>query len=116
VPAVLVPSVVSEAVTVAEPAVLSVTLIDWVPELSAVPLGNKALGSVAVIATRSLAVETRFQFASTALTVRLKAVPAVRPPGTPVLPPVVPGAALSPGARICSLLNTPAPTAREGEV
>ena len=46
---------------------------------------------------------TRFQFASTALTVTLNAPPAVCAVGVPVLPVAVPGAAVSPGRRIWSL-------------
>ena len=51
---------------------------------------------------------TRFQLASTALTVTLKAPPAVCADGVPVLPEAVPGAAVSPGIRICSFANAPA--------
>src|SRR5207247_3903121 len=43
-----------------------------------------------------------------ALTVTLKAVPVGCAVGVPVLPVAVPGAAVSPGARICSLANVPA--------
>src|SRR5206468_4074799 len=45
----------------------------------------------------SVMVFTTFQKLSTALTVMLKAVPAVRAVGAPVLPVAVPGAAISPG-------------------
>src|SRR6185369_6378841 len=45
--------------------------------------------------------------ASTALTVTLNGVLAVWVMGAPVLPVAVPGAAVSPGARICSLVNAP---------
>ena len=68
--------VISDAVTVALPAVLSVMLKPFVPLTSAALDGNAALASLEVIATVSL-VLTKFQFASTALTVTLKAVPAV---------------------------------------
>ena len=51
---------------------------------------------------------TRFQLASTALTVTLNEPPAVCALGVPVLPEAVPGAAVSPGSRICSLANAPA--------
>src|SRR5437870_4743655 len=50
---------------------------------------------------------TTFQFASTALTVTLNAAPAVCAVGVPVLPLAVPGAAVSPGIRICSFANAP---------
>jgi len=47
---------------------------------------------------------------SVAFTVTEKAPPAFCPVGVPVFPDVVPGAADSPGRRICSLFTTPAPT------
>ena len=50
----------------------------------------------------------RFQLASTAWTVTLKALPAVSAPGVPVLPKVLPGAAVSPGTSNCSLAKIPA--------
>src|SRR5438105_849749 len=105
--AVLVPSVASVAVRVALPAVLSVTLKLWLPPTSAALAGRPALASEEVIAMVSVGVVTGFQLASTALTVTLNAVPAVCAEGLPVLPLAVPGAALSPGARICNLLNAP---------
>src|SRR5712691_41399 len=101
--------VVSEAVIVALPAVLSVTLKLLLPPTSAALAGSAALASLELIATVSL-VFTIFQFASTALTVTVKAVPAVGAVGVPVLPFGVPGAAVSPGNRICSLANTAALT------
>src|SRR5664279_3319279 len=58
--------------------------------------------------TLSMTVLTRFQFASTALTVTLKALPAVCADGLPVLPLAVPGAAVSPGNSSCSLVKAPA--------
>src|SRR5438093_4839353 len=64
----------------------------------------------------SVSVLTRFQFASTALTVTLKAVPAVWALGVPVLPVAVPGEAASPGTSSCSLVNAPAVTAMDGLV
>ena len=48
---------------------------------------------------------TRFQNASTARTVTLKDAPAVVAVGVPVLPLTLPGAAVSPGTRSCSLVN-----------
>jgi len=68
--------VASDAVTVELPAVLRVTLKTLVPATRAVLAGSTALGSLEVIATLSL-VFTVVQLASTALTVTLKAVPAV---------------------------------------
>src|SRR5260370_23931540 len=65
--------VVSEAVTVRPPAVLSVTLKFCVPATNAALLGKTALASLEVMATVSL-VLIKFQFASTALTVTGKAV------------------------------------------
>src|SRR6266700_5612276 len=91
----------SLAVTVALPAVLKVTLRVFVPATSAVLPGTVALVSVELIATMSL-VLTTFQLASTALTVTLKAVPAVWAAGVPVLPVVVPGAGVAPGTNNCS--------------
>jgi hypothetical protein len=58
--------------------------------------GSVAVTSLAVIPTRSVTLFTRFQFASTALTVRLKLVNALCAVGVPVLPVAVPGAAVSP--------------------
>src|SRR5437763_1596292 len=59
---------------------------------------------------------TGFQFASTDLTVTVKAVPAGCAEGVPVLPAEVPGAAVSPGARSCSFVNAPALTMIDGVV
>src|SRR5436853_6308516 len=92
--AVLVLSVMSLAVTVALPAVFSVTLNVFVPELSAALDGSAALLSDDVMPTLSPTVLTTFQLASTALTVILKAVPAVSAVGVPVFPLEVPGAAV----------------------
>src|SRR5207245_1462925 len=109
-------SVMSLAVTVALPRVLRVTLKLLVPETSPAFAGRMALLSEELIPTVSATVPTRFQFASTALTVTLKAVPAVWAAGEPVLPAALPGAAVSPGAKICNLVNGPALTVREGLV
>ena len=54
----------------------------------------------------------KFQLASTALTVTVKAIPTVWALGVPVLPLVVPGAALSTGANNCSFANGAALTAK----
>ena len=65
---------VSEAVTVALPAVLTVTLKLLLPPTSAALTGNAAFVSLEVMATVSL-VTIKFQLASTALTVTVKAAP-----------------------------------------
>ena len=98
-------SLLSAAVSIALPAVFKVTLKIWAPLASAVPPGGIALLSVEVMPTVSLTVLTRFQFASTALTVTLNAAPAVRAVGVPVLPLPVPGAAVSPGVSSWSLVK-----------
>ena len=64
------------------------------------------MASVEVMPTVSVE-ETGFQLASTALTVTLNDEPAVWALGAPVLPEAVPGAAVSPGRRICSFANAP---------
>src|SRR2546430_17404446 len=66
--------------------------------------------------TVSVMLVTRFQLASTALTVTVKAVPAVRAVGAPVLPLAVPGAAVSPGTNSCSLVKAAAFTVMAGGV
>src|ERR1044071_1922530 len=100
--------VTSEAVTVAFPTVRNVMLKVLTPEESVALPGKVALLSEEVIAARSVTVLTTFQFASTALTITLKAVPAVCAVGVPVLPDVVPGAAVSPGTSNSSFTNAPA--------
>ena len=74
--AVLLPSVMSVAVTVRDPAVFRVTLKVLVPATSAAFAGRPAFASDDVTPTVSVE-ETRFQFASTALTVTLNDEPAV---------------------------------------
>ena len=69
--AVLVPSVASLAVTVQVPTVLLVRLSNLVPEDSAAFAGKVAFGSVEATEMTSATEVTRFQFASTALTVTL---------------------------------------------
>src|SRR5438552_3883827 len=98
-----------DAVTVALPAVLAVMLKLLVPPTRAALAGRAALESLELIATVSFVLIT-FQFASTALTVTLKAVPAVCAVGVPVFPLAVPGVAVSPGIRSCSLAKGPAVT------
>ena len=105
--AVMTPFVRSVAVTVWEPAVFKVTEKVLVPEDRAALAGNVAWLSEEVIPTVSF-VLTTFQLASTALTVTLKDVPAVRAVGVPVLPELVPGAAVSPGMSSWSLVRAPA--------
>src|SRR2546421_724295 len=107
--AVMAPVVTSVAVRVLDPAVLRVTAKVWVPATMAALAGRAALASLEVMPTVSVEV-TGFQLASTALTVTLKAVAAVRALGVPVLPVAVPGAAVSPGTRSCSLTKEPALT------
>ena len=68
--------VTSEAVTVALPAVLRVTLRLLVPLTRAALAGKAALRSLELIATVSL-VLTTFQLASTVLTMTLNGAPAV---------------------------------------
>src|SRR5438477_286138 len=114
--AVLAPSVMSLAVTVRLPAVFRVTLKFFVPATNAALAGNVAFTSLEVIPTVSVIVLTRFQLASTALTVTVKGVPALWAVGVPVLPVPVPGAAVSPGARSCTFVNAPAFTVIEGLV
>src|SRR5213083_2926134 len=86
--AVLVPSVTSVAVAVWLPTVLRVTLKVFVPADNAALAGKVALESLEVIPTVWVLL-TRFQFASTALAVTVKAVPAVRAVAVPVLPVAV---------------------------
>src|SRR5439155_2911091 len=105
----------SVAVTVWEPGVLSVTLTVRVPDDIAPLAGNVALESLDVVPTVCVLL-TRFQFASTALIVTLKAVSAVSAVGEPVLPVAVPGAAVSPGTKSCNFTNAPAFTVIEAVV
>src|SRR5882672_10693061 len=106
----LVPSLTSLAVIVREPVVFRVTPKLPLPPDNAVLAGKLALLSVEVKPTVSMTVGTTFQFASTAFTVTLKAVPAVCALGVPVLPVLVPGAAVSPRSRICSFVKLDALT------
>ena len=106
------PSEISVAVSVLLPAVFSVTLKVLVPLTSAALAGRDALASFEVIPTTSVTLLTMFQFASTAFTVTVKAVPAVRLLGVPVLPEGDPGEAVSPGTSNCSLVNAPALTVK----
>ena len=74
---VLVPSLMSVAVNVFEPAVFGVIAKTLLPATSAAFAGRVAFASVELIPTVSVTVLMRFQLASTALTVTLNAVPAV---------------------------------------
>src|SRR5438105_3187083 len=71
--------VISLAVTDAVPVAVKVTLKgkERVPAAIAALAGRLALASEEVMATRSVAVFTGFQFASTPLTVMVKGLPAV---------------------------------------
>ena len=91
------PSLWSVAVRVAEPSVLRVMLKFWLPATRLVLAGNEAAASLELRPTKSVAVATLFQFASTALTVTEKDSPRFCCEGEPVLPVAVPGAAVSPG-------------------
>jgi hypothetical protein len=113
--AVFVPSVMSVAVTVHEPAVFNVTVNAFVPATIAALAGSAAFASLDVMPTVSVLLTT-FQFASTALTVTLNDVPAVWLLGEPVLPVADPAEADSPGTRICSFANAPATTVIDGLV
>src|SRR6185369_472277 len=106
--AVLLASVMSLAVRVRMPAVLRVTLKLWVPPTRAVSGGKVALASEELISTVSVTLAIKFQLASTALTVTLNGALATWVMGVPVLPVAVPGVAVSPGTRICSLVKAPA--------
>src|SRR5207247_1795949 len=106
----LLPSSTSDAVSVCVPAVLNVTLNEFVPLTSAASAASTALVSVELMCTVSVTALMRFQNTSTALTVTLKAVPAVPAEGEPVLPLAEPGDAVSPGTSSCSFANDPALT------
>src|SRR5207248_1976910 len=115
--AVLEPSVASLAVSVFEPAVGMLTVKVCVPEGRLLFAGGAKFASEELIAIESLgAPATRFQLASTALTVTLKEVPAVRAEGLPVLPVALPGSAVSPGISSCSFAKVPALTVVDGLV
>src|SRR5262245_7186077 len=99
---VLLPSVRSVAVRVKLPGALKWTIRFGRPAARAVAGGRVAVVSLELRPTVSLTVLTRFQKASTALTVTSKPLPAIWALGVPVLPLIVPGAALSPGTSSCS--------------
>src|SRR5437764_11488483 len=105
--AVLLPLVMSLAVTVVLLAVFSVTLNILVPAIRTALAGNAAFASLEVMPALSVIVLTRFHWLSTALTVTLKAVPAVWDEGAPLLPEALPGAAVSPGMSKSNFVNAP---------
>jgi len=80
------------------PPALNVTWKVAVPPTSCAGAGSVALASVAWISIASVVVGTRFQPESQARTVTVNGTFAVWRFGVPVLPVVVPGAALSPGS------------------
>jgi len=106
----LVPSVTLVAVKVQLPMLFKVTLKVAVPPTRSASGGSVALGSVVSRCTVSVTAPSRFQFASTALTVIGNGMPAACARGVPVLPVGVPGAAVSPGTRTCSFANSPPPS------
>src|SRR5436190_1160774 len=91
VPAVLLASVTSVAVTVRLPAALHATERTTDPEVRAALGGKMALLSEEDRPTVCVALSIRFQFASTALMVTLNGVPAICEVGAPVLPVALPG-------------------------
>src|SRR5260370_40837535 len=105
---VLLPSLKFVAVSVLVPAVSSRMLKLCVPATSAAGAGRIALASDEVNPAVSVIVPTRFQLASTALTVTLNGVSAVSAVGVQVLPVVLPGEAVSPGTNSCSFVKAPA--------
>src|SRR5882672_2459315 len=114
--AAFVPSLTSVAVTVRVPELFKVTANVCEPATSAELDGRVALGSEDVIPTVSVTLEITFQFASTALTTTLNGEAAACALGVPVFPVEVPGAAISPGARIWSLAKDPGLTGIAGVV
>src|SRR5438046_3128729 len=87
-----------------------------IPATRAALPGKVALASLEVIPTVSVTVFTRFQFASTARTDAFNGVPANWVEGAPLRPVGVPGAAVSPGASICSFAKAPTLTVMDGLV
>ena len=89
------------------PAKTFVTTNVAVPELNAVFAGIIALASFAAARCTVSPDDTTFQFASTALTVTLNPLPAVRVVGAPVLPGAKPGVPVSPGSNNCNCTSAP---------
>ena len=99
---VFVASVVSVAVTVQVPEEPKATVKALVPLTRAALVGMMvALISLEVTAIMFVAGQT-FQYWSTAFTRTSNGTPGVWAVGVPVLPVVVPGAAVSPGIKTCS--------------
>ena len=103
------PSVTSVAVKVVAPPVSGVTEKVRLPATSAALGGRTAAASDDVMAMVWVD-ETGFQWASTDMTVMLKAACAVWVDGVPVRPVGEPGAAVSPGTMTSSRSNGPALT------
>src|SRR5438876_10535872 len=90
---VLVPSVMSVAVTVWVPSVANVMLKVLVPETKAALAGKVAPGSLVVMPPLCVTLVTSYQVTSTAFTVTLNATQVVCGVGVPALPLAVPAAA-----------------------
>jgi hypothetical protein len=103
---------VSVVLIVRDPAVLSVIPVVAVPATSVRSAGGGGVtfGSDVAKWTVGVALFTRFQYASVAWTVTVKAVPAVCPATVPDRPVAVPGAADSPGRSTRSFAAAPAVT------
>src|SRR5258708_7689637 len=99
--AVIVLLVMSMAVKVFAPAVFAVIANVLVPATRAALVGRDAFASELVMSTVPRAPRSSL-LPSTALFGSVNAAPAVCALGLPVLPEAVPGAAVSPGRRICS--------------
>ena len=107
----------SVAVTVLLPIVLKSKLDkvavpplrEMLPAVTSLSSAMIAFGSELEIVTLGVEAAVTFQLTSTALITMLlrSGVPAVRAVGEPVFPFTVPGAAVSPGNKICSLLALP---------
>src|SRR3954468_1810958 len=89
------------AVTVLEPAALSVMLNEAVPPSNGALAGSTAFESLERIRTVSF-VLIKFHFASTAFTETANVAPAGCGAGDPIFPDAEPGIADSPGTSICS--------------
>ena len=98
--------------TVQEPAVRKVSENVLVPPTRTAPEGGTAFASVVAMVTDWVEAATRFQYWSTALTVTEDDVPAVRLPGDPLYPPLVPGAGVIPGSRTWSMIAEPGTSVR----
>ena len=72
--------------------------VSW-PPTRVVSAGSRAKASEEPSATWSVTLFTRFQYGSTARTVRLNAMPARWPVGVPLFPTEVPPSADSPGSK-----------------